>query len=118
MKVRHHTMFKSLSVEPERDKASGRGFPFSESGKQPTGQPTAEVMVNPTISLAEFLSGCHCPAFNPQRLKTETARALANKLLVFRHIYKLAEAAEVCNERGRIRFQNGDNSDTRLKRIP
>lgn len=85
-------MFKSLSAEPEPDRTLGRGFPFPESGKQPTGQPTAAVMVNPTIGLAEFLGGCHCSAFNPHRLKAEAATALANKLLVFRRIYKLARS--------------------------
>jgi len=88
MKVRHR--FQSLSVKPEQGRTLGRGLPFSESGKQPTGQSTTTVMVNPTIGLAEFLGGCHCSAFNPHRLKREAARALASKLLVFRHIYKLA----------------------------
>ncbi len=88
-KVRHR--FQSLSVKPEQGRTLGRGFPFPESGKQLTRQSTTTVMVNPTIGLAELLGGCHCSAFNPHRLKGEAARALANKLLVFRHIYKLAQ---------------------------
>ena len=92
MTVRHHAGFQSLSVEPERD----RGFPFSEDGKQPAGQPTAAVMVNPPIGLVESLCRRHRAALNPYCLKGETAWALATELFVFGHIYKLARHTLSC----------------------
>ena len=82
-------MFKSLSAELEPD--GRKRFAFSESGKQPAGQPAAAVVVDPPVGLAELPGGYHGVAPNPYCLKAEAATALANKLLVFRHIYKLTQ---------------------------
>lgn len=89
-------MFKSSYAELEPDRLFGTGFALSENRKQPAGQLAATVVVNPAIGLAESLGRYHYFAPDQYCLKAETARALANELLVLRHIYKLARHTLSC----------------------
>ena len=93
MKLTHHR-FKFLSAKLGGDRKSG--LAFFKDGKHPAGQPAAAVVINPAIGLAELLGGRHCTALNPHRLKAEAPGALATELLVFRHIYKLAQHSLSC----------------------